>query len=72
MNLVEAVSNSSTYLPGSYISNTMSSGLHPKVDCKCVINALASSYGEPPVGTDAVPLVSPSTVSKDTTVVISA
>jgi hypothetical protein len=38
MNLVEAVSNSITYLP---------------------------------VGTDAVPLVQPSTVSKDTTVVIS-
>ena len=59
------VSNSITYLSGSYISNTISDGLHPKVDCKCVFSALS-------VGTDILPLVAPSTVSKYTSVVISA
>ena len=66
-----AVLNNTTYLPGSYISNTMSfGGVHPKVDCHCVLSAPSSDKCEP-VGTDIVPLVAPSTVSKDT-VVISA
>ena len=41
---------------------------HPKVVCKCVFSACASSSGAP-VGTEATPLVPPSTVAKERVVV---